>query len=178
MRMVTQACFQIYLSGSLEGITACSSSSLPSRWRIAPHKPWQQRGSQEWASCNIKQGVCIHPVWDQGQFPLPNMQQETAIGFNFLNLYRCWQSQHLPTICLEGAELRQECKLGEPRVREDSQDGGSGKGWGWMHWQGIDALKSWDFSIHHWHTTALWQSEGAFGLCAFNKRGLIYPTLV
>lgn len=130
MRMVPQAYLQIYLSAWVEGITACSYSSLPSRWRIAPHKP--ERGSQECSSCNIKQGVCIHPVWGQGQFPIPNTQQKTATGLNFWN-----QSKHLPTMCLEGVELRQECKLGRLP--------------GWGLWQrvrlGKDFLKSWDLSI-------------------------------
>jgi len=38
MGMLTQARFQIYLSESVEGITASSYSSLLSRWRfLTPH---------------------------------------------------------------------------------------------------------------------------------------------
>lgn len=37
MGTLTQACFQTYLSESVEGITASSYSSLLSRWRFLPH---------------------------------------------------------------------------------------------------------------------------------------------
>lgn len=70
-----------------------------------------------------------------------------------INLHRCLQNKHLPTIWLDrvskwdnclGYPLnhpRQKCKSVSQGWEQDLQGRVPGKGWGWIHWQVVDFLK-------------------------------------